>query len=162
MFVSSYANTVDTNDLKLSNSDEHGLFEINKKSLDRFKYYGGIGKRVPIVDSILDNQDFNDYNYDDDDEILLEELARLENEEKNNGLTLAKRLDKMKYFGGIGKRTSMNKENVINNNVEVVSALRKKYLQMKKEAAAVAAAELSKKSKTSGIDKLRYMGGIGK
>ena len=70
MFVSSYANTgktlnfiklwnfenllfsvlAETNDLKLSNSDEQGLFEINKKSLDRFKYYGGIGKRVPIID----------------------------------------------------------------------------------------------------------------
>ena len=89
--------------------------------------------------------------------MLLEELARLENGE-NVGLT--KRLDKMKYFGGIGKRTSMNKESVVNNHLETITALKKKYLQLKKEAQA--AAELSKKSKTSGIDKLRYMGGIGK
>ena len=107
----------------------------------------------------MDSQDLNDYNYDDDDDLIYEELARMENGD-NVGLT--KRLDKMKYFGGIGKRTSSNKETVINNNVEAITALKKKYLQLKKEAAAAAAAELSKKSKSSGIDKLRYMGGIGK
>lgn len=147
------------------------------KRFDKLKYYGGIGKRSHHNDEQEELYELADLVN------MLEQLQEdndaQEDSQDDSTIDMSKRLDKMKYFGSLGKRSAANnnydsmvrslldsdvlsqaaqQQQPINNNQEELNALRRKYIKLRKEHMA----DLSKKSQKSQIDKLRYMGGIGK
>lgn len=128
--------------------------ELEKRAIDKMRFYGGLGKRY--YDSYKISFFF--FNYliillryemieDDSDEMHLDKrldrmkyfgaLGKRNSNYLSNKLMNSKRLDKMKYFGGLGKRSDFY-PNWKDNQL--------RYLLAKK----------------SNFDRMRFLGNLGK
>jgi hypothetical protein len=119
---------------------------LEKKDLDKLRYYGGIGKR--FVESLMEH--LNEAN---EGEYGSEEAAAADEDSNHNN---DKRMDKMKYFGGLGKRTAGGSSPKRMDKMKYFGGIGKRGgIQRQHEITP------AKKSKNN-LDKLRFMGNIGK
>lgn len=91
-----------------SSATNEQLKQVLKRQIDKYRYFGGLGKRLD--DEFLFNESFPKYKRKIDQYRFFGGLGkRFETDSDYNikPLQMKKRFDRMKYFGAIGKRSAL-------------------------------------------------------